>query len=108
VISVTENSSKSQKNRFWKEKSVEDMVILGPMAQAALVWMKQRKSWLHFASNREDWKLTKCGSTKVGFVQIITALDSFCRFSINSTGLRTSVFFNLLFIIYIFIYYLSF
>ncbi len=30
VISAAENSNKSQKTRFWKEKSVEDMVTLGP------------------------------------------------------------------------------
>jgi hypothetical protein len=29
VISATENSNKFQKTRFWKEKSVEDMVTLG-------------------------------------------------------------------------------
>jgi hypothetical protein len=32
VISVAENSNKFQKNRFWKEKSVEDVVTLGSMA----------------------------------------------------------------------------
>jgi hypothetical protein len=37
VISIAENSNKFQKNRFWKEKSVEDVVTLGPMAQATLV-----------------------------------------------------------------------
>ncbi len=37
VISVAENSNKFQKTRFWKEKSVEDMVTLGPTAQATLV-----------------------------------------------------------------------
>ncbi len=36
VISAPENSNKSQKTRFWKEKSVEDMVTLGPTAQATL------------------------------------------------------------------------
>jgi len=36
VISVTENSNKFQKTRFWKEKSVENMVTLRPMAQATL------------------------------------------------------------------------
>jgi hypothetical protein len=31
VISATENSNKfPKKTRFWKEKSVEDMVTLGP------------------------------------------------------------------------------
>jgi hypothetical protein len=31
VISATENSNKfPKKTRFWKEKSIEDMVTLGP------------------------------------------------------------------------------
>jgi hypothetical protein len=30
VISVAENSNKFQKNRFWKEKSVEYVVTLWP------------------------------------------------------------------------------
>ncbi len=34
VISAAENSNKFQKTRFWKEKSVEPMVTLGPTAQA--------------------------------------------------------------------------
>ncbi len=37
VIFVAENSNKFQKTRFWKEKSVEDVVTLGPTAQATLV-----------------------------------------------------------------------
>ncbi len=37
VIFAIENSNKFQKTRFWKEKLVEDMVTLGPMAQATLV-----------------------------------------------------------------------
>ncbi len=37
VISTTENSNKFLKNQvFWKEKSVEDVVTLGPTAQATL------------------------------------------------------------------------
>jgi hypothetical protein len=32
LISADENSNKFQKTRFWKEKSVEDMVTLGPTA----------------------------------------------------------------------------
>jgi len=32
VTSTTENSNKILKTKFWKEKSVENMVILGPMA----------------------------------------------------------------------------
>ncbi len=39
VISTAENSNKFQKTRFWKEKSVEDVVTLGPMAQATLVYV---------------------------------------------------------------------
>jgi hypothetical protein len=40
VISTTENSNKFQKTKFWKEKSVENVVTLGPTAQATLVLMK--------------------------------------------------------------------
>jgi hypothetical protein len=39
VISATENSNKFQKSRFWKEKSVEDVVTIGPMAQTTLATM---------------------------------------------------------------------
>ncbi len=37
TIFATENSNKFKKPRFWKEKSVEDVVTLGPTAQATLV-----------------------------------------------------------------------
>jgi hypothetical protein len=37
MISTTENSNKFQETRFWKEKSVDDMVTLGPTSHAALV-----------------------------------------------------------------------
>jgi hypothetical protein len=37
VISVAKNSNKFQKTRFWKEKSVENVVTLGSTAQATLV-----------------------------------------------------------------------
>jgi hypothetical protein len=37
VISAVENSNKFPKTRFWKEKSLEDVVTLGPTAQATLV-----------------------------------------------------------------------
>ncbi len=40
VISAAENSNKFQKTRFWKEKSVEDVVTLGRTAQATLVICK--------------------------------------------------------------------
>jgi hypothetical protein len=32
MISTLENTNKFPKTRFWKEKSVEDVVTLGPMA----------------------------------------------------------------------------
>jgi len=37
MIYAAENSNKFQKTRFWKEKSVENVVTLGPMAHATLV-----------------------------------------------------------------------
>jgi hypothetical protein len=37
VIFATENLNKFQKISFWKEKSVDDVVTLGAMAQATLV-----------------------------------------------------------------------
>jgi hypothetical protein len=37
VISAAENSNKYPKTKFWKEKSVEIVVTLGPTAQATLV-----------------------------------------------------------------------
>jgi hypothetical protein len=38
---VVENSIKFPKNRFWNEKSVEDVVTLGPTTHATLVTMKR-------------------------------------------------------------------
>ncbi len=40
VISAAKNSNKLQKTRFWKKKSVEDLVTRGPTAQATLVFWK--------------------------------------------------------------------
>jgi hypothetical protein len=37
VISALKNSNKFQKTRFWKEKIVEEVITLGPTAQATLV-----------------------------------------------------------------------
>jgi hypothetical protein len=37
MISAGENSNKFQKPRFWKEKSVKDVVSLGAKAQATLL-----------------------------------------------------------------------
>jgi Trm5-related predicted tRNA methylase len=36
VISATENSNKFPKTRFWKEKSIDNVVTLGPTAEATL------------------------------------------------------------------------
>jgi hypothetical protein len=36
VISAAENLNKFQKTRSWKERSVEDVVTLGPTEQATL------------------------------------------------------------------------
>ncbi len=38
-ISAAENSNKFQKTRFWKEESIENVITLGPTAQATLVPM---------------------------------------------------------------------
>ncbi len=45
MISAAENSNKFPKTRFWKEKSVEDVVTLGPTAQATLVYITMREKW---------------------------------------------------------------
>jgi hypothetical protein len=37
MISAAENSNKSQKTRFWKEKSLEDVITLGSTTQTTLV-----------------------------------------------------------------------
>ncbi len=49
VISSTENSNRFQKTRFWKEKSVEDVVTLGSMAHAILVFIR-KYVWGFFGS----------------------------------------------------------
>jgi hypothetical protein len=40
VTSITENPNKFQNTMIWKEKSVEDVVTLGPRAHATLVFLK--------------------------------------------------------------------
>jgi hypothetical protein len=39
VISTIGNSNKFQRTKFWKEKSIEDVIKLGPTTQATLVNM---------------------------------------------------------------------
>ncbi len=41
VIFAVENSNKFPKNRFWKEKLVENVVTLGRTAQATLVYINE-------------------------------------------------------------------
>jgi len=57
VISASENSNKFQKTRFWKEISVEDVVTLGPMAQAILVpyYYKEIITKFVITSNCSRW-----------------------------------------------------
>jgi hypothetical protein len=43
MTSTTEISNKILKTKFWKEKSVENMVTLGPMAQATLIILMIQK-----------------------------------------------------------------
>jgi hypothetical protein len=49
MISVDENSNKFQKTKFWKEKSVEDVITLGPIAHATLVLTMSNNSWVSTA-----------------------------------------------------------
>jgi hypothetical protein len=39
MIFAAENSNKFQKTRFWREKSFEGTVTLGPTAQSTLVYV---------------------------------------------------------------------
>jgi hypothetical protein len=39
MIFAIENSNKLQITKFWNEKLVEDVVTLGPTAQATLVYL---------------------------------------------------------------------
>jgi hypothetical protein len=42
IFFATENSNKFQKSRFWKEKSVENVLsTLGPTPQITLVYIKK-------------------------------------------------------------------
>jgi len=53
VLSAAENSNKFQKTRFSKEKSVEDVITLAPMAQATLVFYEMILNALYL-----HWKPT--------------------------------------------------
>jgi hypothetical protein len=47
LISAAENSNKFQKTRFWKEKSVEDVLTLGPMTQTTHTYKLRNKLILY-------------------------------------------------------------
>jgi hypothetical protein len=66
VISTTENLNKFQKTRFWKEKSVEDVVSLGPTAQGILVYTKE-KNWLVLYGHVKVLKTT-CMKSQASFM----------------------------------------
>jgi len=53
LIFAAENSNNFQKTRFWKEKSVEFVVTLGPTAQATLVYIKTTNAYSGYRGNRE-------------------------------------------------------
>ncbi len=57
MVYAAENSNKFQKTRFWKEKSVEDVVTLGPTAHAAVVIHEKVKKIKNFKVM--TYKLTK-------------------------------------------------
>jgi hypothetical protein len=66
VIFAAENLNKFQKTRFWKEKPVEDMVTLGPTAQATLVILNSQKllhlhssNWMPASKSKHGAALTQ-------------------------------------------------
>jgi hypothetical protein len=58
MIFATENSNKFQKSRFWKEKSVENVVTLGPTPQITLVYIF--KKILRQKKNYENSNISPC------------------------------------------------
>jgi hypothetical protein len=52
-----QNSNKFQKNRFGKGKLVEDVITLGPMAQATLVFIigYPHTKWGSYIYNTKQW-----------------------------------------------------
>jgi hypothetical protein len=58
MISTAENSNKFQKTKFWKEKSMEDVVTLGPTAQAMLI------NFIKTKHEPISWKAMSCDRHK--------------------------------------------
>jgi hypothetical protein len=54
VIFAAEYSNKFQKIKFWKEKSVEDVVTIGRMAQATLVIFIGQPTNIFYQKDRGD------------------------------------------------------
>jgi len=82
VISGAENSNKFQKTKFWKEKSVEDMVTLGPTAQATLVVLNSQKlfhlhwsNWMPASKTKHGAPLTRLCSWMLIYKHIIWSLS---------------------------------
>jgi hypothetical protein len=54
MISALKNSNKFQKTKFWKEKSVEDVVTLGPTAHATLVQIMENGYLVYFFTKQQS------------------------------------------------------
>jgi hypothetical protein len=71
VISTAENSNKFQKTRFWKEKSVENAVTLGPTTHATLINDEFEEAfpifWFFYVDEKKLNKVNKgcCKANKV-------------------------------------------
>jgi hypothetical protein len=71
VISTIENSNKFQKTKFWKEKSVEDAITLGPTTHATLINDEFKevflKSWFFYVDEKKLNKVNKgcCKANKL-------------------------------------------
>ncbi len=79
MIFAAENSNKFQKTKFLKEKSVEDVVTLGPMAQVTLVYIKmclmaKEKLWKFKYFTMKKYNLIKKPSKRNQILQDIIIL----------------------------------
>jgi len=90
----------SKKTRIWKEKSVEDVVTIGPRAQATLVPTKIEicnsqdvESWANMVSDNIDpdllWNLPACVNTKFNHVRSEFISSGYITFKAIDSMLRT-------------------
>jgi hypothetical protein len=70
VISIAENSKKFPKIWFWKEKSIEDVVTIGPTTHATLVLYKPRITQMSL-----NGPIVVLCHSHVNHVYILTLLD---------------------------------